>query len=89
MTTIRISQALEDLEVDEKAQSRYRAFSATVGQEDLSGRRRVNLVEFFGCQCPFQPGVGGMLNGCHENDSLPASSLHFYVRMWYTAANIP
>ena len=76
-----IAQALEDFEVDEKAQRRHRAFGASVGQKELSGRGGVDLVEFFGCQCPFQPGIGGMLNGCHENYSLPTSSLSFHLRM--------
>ena len=76
-----IPQALEDLEVDEKAQRRDRAFGGAVCQEEFGGCGRVDLVEFFGRQCPFQPGIGGMLNGCHENSSLPASSVYSHVRM--------
>jgi aromatic-L-amino-acid decarboxylase len=41
-------------------------------QEDLSGRGRVNVVEFFGCQRPFQPRIGGVLNQGHETNPLTA-----------------
>jgi hypothetical protein len=41
-----VPQALEDLEVDEKAARRDRAFCGAMGQEELSGCGRVDLVEF-------------------------------------------
>ncbi len=84
-----VAQALEDLEMDEKAQRGHRTFRGAMGQEELSGGGRVNLVEFLGCQRPFQPGIGGMFNQCHENDVLPTSSLYFHLWMCYTAAKIP
>src|SRR5258708_12175178 len=84
-----IAQALEHLEVDEKAQRRDRAFGGAMGQEELSGCGRVDLVEFFECQGPFQPGIGGMLNGCHEKYSLPASSVYFHVLIAYPTPKIP
>jgi transposase len=45
-----IAQALENLQVDEKAKCGNRALRGAMSQEDLSGCRRVNLVEFFGRQ---------------------------------------
>ena len=58
-------------------------------QEELGRCGSIDLVEFFGGQGPFQPRIGGLLNQCHENSLLPASSLYFHVWMWYTAANLP
>jgi hypothetical protein len=51
-------------------------------QEDFSKGRRVNLVEFFGCQCSFQARVRGMLNQCHEKNSISVTfdfRLHWFV----------
>src|SRR5712691_9869467 len=79
-----IAQALEDLEVDEKAKRRHRSFRRAMRQEEFSGRGRIDLIEFFGGKGPFQPGIGGMFNGCHEKYSLPASSLYLQLLMWYT-----
>ncbi len=87
--SIHFGVTLEDLEVDEKAQRRDWAFGGAAGQEELSGCGRVDLVEFFGRERPFQPGIGGMLNHCHGTYSLITSSLYFSLLMWYTAANIP
>jgi len=77
------------LKVDKKAKHRNRAFGCAMRQENLSEGRRIDLIEFFGCQCSFQARVRGMLNQCHEKDSLATSSLSFPVLMWYTAANVP
>lgn len=60
-----------------------------VSQEEFSGCRGIDLVEFFGCERAFQARIGSVLNGCHENYSVAASSVYFHVLMWYIAANIP
>ncbi len=84
-----IPQTLEDLEVDEKAKRGDWAFGGAVSQEEFSGCRGIDLVEFFGCERAFQARIGSVLNGCHENYSVAASSVYFHVLMWYIAANIP
>ncbi len=61
-----IPQTLEELEVDEKAKRGDWAFGGAVSQEEFSGCRSIDLVEFFGCERAFQARIGSVLNGCHE-----------------------
>ena len=37
-----------------------------LSQEEFSGCRGIDLVEFFGCERAFQARIGSVLNGCHE-----------------------